>query len=255
MTAKEMQTLVEAVTREVLAALAKESTAPSGGGACACNGGCGCSKNSSSGGSAGAPGEDSSAQVRFDGRLLTEDALRKPPLKGRSEVILGPGVIVTPLARDRAASDGIHLVSATDKSGRRQCPPRGEAPSLEQVAYFTAQPVLTVERILRSEIEAVGASIDVCPVTGKVEEELEGALSCATRVSEGAIQRAIVLAENAYLVQRHANRLPGVRAQVCSDARSALASRRCDNSNVLVLSGRLLGQTMIRRIVQAWLSE
>ncbi len=255
MTRKEMQALVEAVTREVLAALAKESSGPASGSACACKGGCGCSNDSSSGVISTPSGEDSSDRVRFDGRLLTEDTLRRLPLNGQAEIVLGPGVIVTPLARDRAAFVGVNLVSSTGQPGRRHCPPRQTEPFLEQVAYFTARPVLTVERILRSEIEAVGASIAVCPVTGKVEEELEGALSCAARVSEGSIQRAVVLAEDVYLVQRHANRLPGVRARVCSDARSALESRRCDDSNVLLLSGRLLGQTMIRRIVQAWLSE
>jgi ribose 5-phosphate isomerase B len=162
---------------------------------------------------------------------------------------------VTPLARDRAAAAGIRFVSDSGRNGRRQCPPRQSRPALDQIAYFTAKPALTIERILRTEIESTGAEIDVCPATRRVEEELDGALSCAGRVSEGSIQRAIVLAEDVYLVQRHANRLPGVRARVCWDAQGALESRRCDDANVLLVSGRLLGQTMVRRIVQAWLSE
>ncbi len=49
------------------------------------------------------------------------------------------------------------------------------------------------------------------------------------------------------------NRFPGIRGTLCSDVLSARMSREHNDSNLLVLAGRMIGPTLAGEIVQIWL--
>jgi ribose 5-phosphate isomerase B len=51
-----------------------------------------------------------------------------------------------------------------------------------------------------------------------------------------------------------ANRFPGIRAALCHDIFSAIMSRRHNNSNLLVMGGRVIGPDLGREIVKTWLN-
>ena len=51
-----------------------------------------------------------------------------------------------------------------------------------------------------------------------------------------------------------ANKVAGVRAALVQDELSAELSRSHNDANVLCLSGDLLGQTLVNRIVDKWLA-
>jgi ribose 5-phosphate isomerase B len=51
-----------------------------------------------------------------------------------------------------------------------------------------------------------------------------------------------------------ANRFPGIRAALCHDIYTAILSRRHNNSNLLVLGGRIIGPDLAKEIVRAWLN-
>jgi len=50
-----------------------------------------------------------------------------------------------------------------------------------------------------------------------------------------------------------ANRFPKVRAALCSDIFSAKMSRVHNDSNILVLGGRVVGDALAFELVQSWL--
>jgi ribose 5-phosphate isomerase B len=50
-----------------------------------------------------------------------------------------------------------------------------------------------------------------------------------------------------------ANKVKGIRAVVCSEPYSAMLSRQHNNTNVLALGSRVVGQELARMIVKAWL--
>ena len=50
-----------------------------------------------------------------------------------------------------------------------------------------------------------------------------------------------------------ANRFPGIRAALCHDIFTAIMSRRHNDSNLLVLGGRVSGPDLAKEIVRAWL--
>ena len=50
-----------------------------------------------------------------------------------------------------------------------------------------------------------------------------------------------------------ANRFSRVRAALCNDLFSAVMSRRHNNANILVMGGRVLGDTLAEEITKTWL--
>ena len=51
-----------------------------------------------------------------------------------------------------------------------------------------------------------------------------------------------------------ANRFPGIRAALCHDMFTAILSRRHNDSNLLVLGGRIIGPDLGKEIVRVWLN-
>jgi ribose 5-phosphate isomerase B len=51
-----------------------------------------------------------------------------------------------------------------------------------------------------------------------------------------------------------ANRFPGIRAALCHDMFTAMMSRRHNNSNLLVMGGRVIGPDLGKEIVRVWLN-
>jgi len=51
-----------------------------------------------------------------------------------------------------------------------------------------------------------------------------------------------------------ANKVPGIRAAICSDAYSAKMSRAHNDANVLALGARVVGTGLARLIVETWLT-
>lgn len=51
------------------------------------------------------------------------------------------------------------------------------------------------------------------------------------------------------------NKIPGVRAAVCSDTFSARLSREHNDANVLCLGGRVVGTGLAKELVKTWLEK
>jgi ribose 5-phosphate isomerase B len=65
--------------------------------------------------------------------------------------------------------------------------------------------------------------------------------------------RAILLCGTGIGMTMVANKVAGVRAALCHDELTAEMSRRHNDANVLCLPADLLGDELIRRMVEAWL--
>ena len=52
-----------------------------------------------------------------------------------------------------------------------------------------------------------------------------------------------------------ANKVPGIRAALCSDAETAAGARRWNNANVLALSLRLTSPALRTEILDAWFAN
>jgi ribose 5-phosphate isomerase B len=76
----------------------------------------------------------------------------------------------------------------------------------------------------------------------------------AERVSQGLYARGILLCGTGLGMSMVANRFSGVRAALCHDLFGAAMSRKHNDANILVLGGRVTGETLAEEIVKVWLA-
>ena len=76
----------------------------------------------------------------------------------------------------------------------------------------------------------------------------------ARQVSCGEVDRGILVCGTGLGMSIVANKFPGVRAAPCHDDLTAEMSRRHNDLNVLCLSGDILGELLVDRLVEIWLT-
>ncbi len=90
----------------------------------------------------------------------------------------------------------------------------------------------------------------------------DGAVDCpdfayvaATAVAQHEADMAVLLCTTGIGMSLSANKVKGVRAARCCDEFDARAARDRFDANVLCLSAELLGEKVLERIVDAWLTN
>ena len=79
------------------------------------------------------------------------------------------------------------------------------------------------------------------------------AIAGAESVARGETERGILLCGTGIGMSITANKVRGVRAALCHDELTAEMSRRHNDANVLCLPADLVGEELIRRVVDVWL--
>jgi ribose 5-phosphate isomerase B len=79
------------------------------------------------------------------------------------------------------------------------------------------------------------------------------AYSVGRAVAEGRAERGILVCGTGIGMCIAANKIAGVRAALCHDSLTAELSRRHNDANVLCLSGDLLGEELMDRMIKLWL--
>ncbi|MEA3366530.1 MAG: ribose 5-phosphate isomerase B [Planctomycetota bacterium] len=74
------------------------------------------------------------------------------------------------------------------------------------------------------------------------------------KVTRGQADRAVLLCGSGIGMTMTANKVAGIRAALCHDELTAEMSRRHNDANVLCLPADLLGDELIRRMIQVWLN-
>ena len=75
----------------------------------------------------------------------------------------------------------------------------------------------------------------------------------AKAVAAGACDLGILICGTGIGISITANKVPGVRAALCSDCFSAEATRQHNNANILALGARVLGEGLALKIVDTFL--
>lgn len=73
-------------------------------------------------------------------------------------------------------------------------------------------------------------------------------------IADKKADRAILVCGTGIGMSIAANKIKGIRAALCYDELAAKLSREHNDANVLCLSGDLIGSTMLRKIVETWLT-
>lgn len=76
----------------------------------------------------------------------------------------------------------------------------------------------------------------------------------ARAVAQGSCDEAVLLCYTGTGVSMAANKIPGVRAALCTDPATTSGARLWNHANVLCLSNRLLSEDLCKEILAAWFS-
>jgi ribose 5-phosphate isomerase B len=105
-------------------------------------------------------------------------------------------------------------------------------------------------RAVVAELEARGHEVELV-APGCAWPEVGRAVGEA--VAEGRADRGVVCCYTGTGVSIAANKVPGVRAALCTDAETARGARRFNDANVLALGLRLTSREVAKEILEAFL--
>jgi ribose 5-phosphate isomerase B len=112
-----------------------------------------------------------------------------------------------------------------------------------------------VHAIVRAFLERRGHEVAAygAIATGKDTPWADAAAEAALAVSSGTCAEGIFFCWTGTGISIAANKVPGIRAALCTDAATATGARVWNHANVLCLSNRLLSNDVAREILAAWL--
>ena len=110
-----------------------------------------------------------------------------------------------------------------------------------------------IDLVLVRALELRGHTVILfgAPHTGTEHPWVDVARETASCVPERA-DEAILLCWSGTGVTMAANKLPGIRAALCSDAPTTTAARVWNHANVLCLAHRTLSADVLKEILDAW---
>ena len=114
--------------------------------------------------------------------------------------------------------------------------------------YSIRSKVIELVERLGHEVEDMGT------FSGDAVDYPDIASLVSQKVSHGEVDRGILVCGTGLGMCIAANKFHGVRAAPCHDDLTAEMSRRHNDTNVLCLSADLLGERLIDRMVELWLS-
>lgn len=112
-----------------------------------------------------------------------------------------------------------------------------------------------VKAKILGQIEQLGhEGVDLGPDNPESVDYPDFAAMVAKSVSRGDVQRGILICGTGLGMSIVANKFCGVRAVPCHDDLTAEMSRRHNDANILCLSADLLGERLVTRMVELWLT-
>jgi ribose 5-phosphate isomerase B len=78
-------------------------------------------------------------------------------------------------------------------------------------------------------------------------------LAVAEAVKNGECEKGIIICGTGIGISMAANKVPGIRAALCTDSFMAKMSREHNNANILALGARVIGLDLALDIVNSWL--
>lgn len=123
-----------------------------------------------------------------------------------------------------------------------------------RVALATDHGGLDIKQAVKEALEASGADVmDLGTYTKQSVDYPDYAALALDALSKGECERAVLICGTGIGMSICANRRPGVRAALCRDEYTARMSRLHNDSNCLVLGGRVTGTGLAASIVKVWM--
>lgn len=108
---------------------------------------------------------------------------------------------------------------------------------------------------LKSSLKEDGIELlDLGPQNSDSVDYPDYGIKLAKAVSEDSGMNGIVICGTGIGMSIVVNRFPGIRGTLCNDVYTAKLCREHNDSNILILGGRVVGKGLALEIVKTWLS-
>ncbi len=172
--------------------------------------------------------------------VTAEDVLAVPP---GGEVQAAPGAIVTPWAREMAASRGVRIVQG----------PAAEAALA--IAVGSDHGGFALKEEVKAHLTRLGYRFrDLGTHSTEPVDYPDVALVVAKAVRAGEARLGILVDGAGIGSAMAANKVPGIRAAECGDEAAARNAREHNDANVLTLGARFVDATRMMAIVETFLT-
>jgi ribose 5-phosphate isomerase B len=108
---------------------------------------------------------------------------------------------------------------------------------------------------LKAFLTELGHEVTDCGTASDTSSDYpDFAVPACLLVAQHKADRGVLMCGSGIGMTMTANKVSGIRAALCHDELTAEMSRRHNDANVLCLAADLLGDELIRRMVEVWLS-
>ena len=189
-------------------------------------------------------------------KLITEKDILELEKKGIKVVIKNEDTVFTPLALDRIRSSKFTFLEKEITQYENPTSSGSDDPTIgNKIIIGSDHTGFRMKNILIKYLIEKGFSLsDAGTFDEKSCDYPDFAKIVATGVAKNNYDRGIIIDATGIPSAITANKYKGIRAATCYNSFSAKSSRAHNNSNVLVIGARALGEETIKLIVDEWLS-
>jgi ribose 5-phosphate isomerase B len=185
---------------------------------------------------------------RFD--IITEADART--IEIGASVQLNPGGHVTPLASDTLKARRVTVVADTIDEDLASLPPVAD---IRKVAIGSDHSAVPLKRVLRDTLRGGGLAVEDVGTDGTEPVDYPDIAAAVARLVARREADAGIVLDGAGLGSAiAANKIPGVRAAMCTDRTLARYAREHNGANVLTLGATLVSADDAVAIVQTFLA-
>ena len=126
---------------------------------------------------------------------------------------------------------------------------------MEKIAIASDHAGYDLKRILITFLLQEGREIeDLGPINSESVDYPDYGIKLAQTIVDGKAGKGILVCGTGIGMSITVNRFPEIRGALCSDLYTAKLCREHNDSNVLVLAGRVIGIGLAQEIVRTWLN-
>jgi len=185
-------------------------------------------------------------------KVFTEEDIIRLKKEGNRIVVAGKSDIFTPSALDKIRD--FHLSIKKIDVGISEVADRGiNSPQI--IAIGGDHTGFKVKAMIAKFMSSKGFQIkDVGTFSEQSCDYPDFAYAVAQKVVNKEVEFGIIIDATGIPSAITANKVPGIRAATCYNEFSAKSAREHNNSNVLVLGAKTLGEETIKSIIEKWIS-
>ncbi len=126
---------------------------------------------------------------------------------------------------------------------------------MKKIALASDHGGFDLKESIAAHLLNIGLEVDdLGPHCADVVDYPDYAMKLTAAVAEKKVERGIVICGTGIGMSIVVNRYPGIRGTLCSDIFTAKLCRAHNDSNILIMGGRVIGKELAAEIVNTWLN-